>query len=97
MQWIENLRLQASSKTQYEVLKMISIFETEMKKSTKLLSYQIHRNALINCHFSISLQWDTARINYEGSTLAYNLKRNLASLGLVDHSIWIKQTSLKKG
>lgn len=97
MHWMENLRLQASSKSQYAVLKVIGIFETEMQKSTKLLSYQIHRNALITCHFSISLQWDTAQVHYEGSTLAYNLKRNLASLGLVDHSIWIKQTSLKKG
>lgn len=98
MHWMENVRLQASSKTQYEVLKTISIFEKEIKKSSELLSYQIYRNALITGDFSVTLLWDTAQVNREGSTLAYNLKRNLSSLGLVDHSIWIEQTSfLRKG
>lgn len=93
---MENLRLQASSKTQHEVLKRIRIFEKEIQKSSALLSYQIYRNALIAGDFSITLLWDTAQVHREGSTLAYNLKRNLSSLGLVDHCIWIEQTTLRK-
>jgi hypothetical protein len=96
MQWMENLHLQASSKAQHDVLQIISIFEKEVKKSNELLSYQIYRNALITGDFSITLLWDTAQVYREGSTLAYNLKRNLSSLGLVDHSIWIEQTNLRK-
>jgi hypothetical protein len=97
MQWMENLRLQTSSKTQHEVLKIIRIFGKEIKNSNELLSYKIYRNALITSDFSITLVWDTAQVHREGSTLAYNLKRNLSSLGLVDHSIWIEQTNSKKG
>jgi hypothetical protein len=96
MQWMENLRLQASSKTQKEVLEIIRSFEKEIQKSNERLSYQIYRNALITGDFSITLLWDTAQIHREGSTLAYNLKRNLSSLGLVDHSIWIEQPRLRK-
>lgn len=93
---MENLRLQASSKTQKEVLEIIRTFEKEIQKCSELLSYQIYRNALIMGDFSITLLWDTAQVHREGSTLAYNLKRNLSSHGLVDHSIWIEQTSLIK-
>lgn len=96
MQWMENLRLQASSKIQNEVLKIIRTFEKEIQKSSGRLNCQIYRNALVSGDFSITLLWDTAQVHREGSTLAYNLKRNLSSLGLVDHSIWIEQTSLRK-
>jgi hypothetical protein len=94
---MENLRLRVSKDAQSEVLKLMEILKNQIQKNAKQLNWHVYRHARISGDFSILIHWDTAQANPEGSMLAYNLIRILSPLGMVDHSIWIEQRSLKEG
>lgn len=91
MSWMEFLRIRTGRNAENDFLKKAAEFEKEAEKSTGLASWQAFHHAAIGSDFLILLQWETHSTEPNGSLLACNLAGSLSELGVVDHSIWIRQ------
>lgn len=91
MRWIETIRLQSAIGKELIAANELEVLVTEVEKNLEwpgLKEAIASTHAIIPGCFSLSLFWDTDRVQAGGSLVGIRISQSLKTLGLVDHSVW---------
>ena len=91
--WMEFLRLRSTGVPEEDFLKRVTKFESELEDTGGLVDWLVYRHATLRGDCTVILHWDTEQLDPMGSTLAQALTRELSQLGMVDHSVWLAEST----
>ena len=91
MKWIEIITLRSNGNVQESLIRELLKPVAKGDESKGLIAMKIYWNARINTDVSIHLQWESTRVEQQGSTMALRLAQTLKEFGLVNHSAWVEE------
>lgn len=94
MTWIEMINIRANSSLDAE-----QVVSTFYQLSTpgpekNLADIALLRNQGVINDFCIRLTWQGERTNSEKSALGFRLAQAFSEMGQINHSVWVRETSL---
>ncbi len=94
MTWTEIIHIRAHSGL--EAKDVIAAFYqlSFPRPDTNLADISFHRNRCVSNDFSIRLTWYGEMPGKEKSPLGYQLAEAFSKIGLINHTAWIRETSL---
>ncbi len=91
MRWIETIEIRSLRTSRADWLKVIDDIIRDITQTGLNLSIDVLRNASIETDFIIELIHHSGEAEVEGSSIGVRLASMCASLGLVNHSIWLDE------
>jgi hypothetical protein len=89
MKWIEIIRLRSSAIAPKTLKEFMSALANN--RHPGLTGVRICRHAAWETDWSLHLQWESEKLEKNGSALGLRLGQALEEFGLVDHSVWIQE------
>jgi hypothetical protein len=92
MKWVEIIKLRSSGEASGPLKAFLSAIAQNTQRG--LVETRIYRHAAWKTDWSLHLQWESEKLEKNGSALGLRLSHALKDFGLVDHSVWIEEESI---
>ena len=95
MKWLEMIKVQTATGLETKAEdKFAALLKDVLNSpdSSGLTETALYNHASIPGCFAMQLAWDTETPKIHGSLLGLRLTQTMKSLGMVDHSVWIKNS-----
>lgn len=92
MPWIEKIEIRSLKTCCAEWLKTINDVARDITQTDPNISVEILRNASVETDLVIELTHHSGEAVLEGSSIGVRLASMCASLGMVNHSIWMDES-----
>lgn len=95
MKWLEMIKVQAAIGLESRAENKLAALAKDVlnsPESSGLIETAVYNHAYIPGCFAMQLAWNTETPKIQGSLPGLRLTQTVKSLGMVDHSVWIKNS-----